>query len=111
MKQRGNIEKRVQEALNSLDNIQRAASPPFFYTRFKAGIERKRNEWAGIAGFISRPVFALAMICVVLFVNSWILYKNDDEIIKTSGNLQTVTNDFPDEYDLTVSTLYNYETP
>lgn len=110
MKQRTDIEKRIEETLNSLDGIQRAVPRPYFYTRLKARIDKAYNGWNGIAGFIGRPVYALAMICIVLFVNAWIVFKTENDEKSINNNQQTIT-DLPDEYNLTVTTLYNYETP
>jgi hypothetical protein len=114
MKQRKDIERKIDEAMNSLDSVKRAAPQSFFYTRLMARINKSEHSWSGVAaGFISRPVFALATIFVILFVNGWILYKNNSDIITSDNNAQTIINtDLPDEYNLAVSTtIYNYETP
>ncbi|MEI9943700.1 MAG: hypothetical protein WDN26_05710 [Chitinophagaceae bacterium] len=108
MKQRIDIEKRVGDTLGSLDGIRRAAPQPYFYTRLKARMSRE-NGWSGVARFMARPAFALAMICVVIFVNTWIVFKTDKEVMPSGNN--AAANEFPAEYDLTVATLYNYETP
>jgi hypothetical protein len=113
MKHTKAIKRRIDEAMNSLDNVKRAQPQSFFYTRLMARINKVEHSWSGVAaGFISRPAFALATIFVILFVNGWILYKNND-IITSDSNTQTLINtDLPDEYNLAVSTtIYNYETP
>lgn len=114
MKQIKDIERRIDEAMNSLDNAKRATPQHFFYTRLMAKINRNEKSWSGVAaGYISRPVYALATIFIVLFVNGWILYKNNSEIITPENSAQTIINsDLPDEYNLAVTTtIYNYETP
>jgi hypothetical protein len=113
MKPEKDITQLVQKAMDSLDDIRRASPQPYFYTRLKARISRG-NSWGTVAGFISRPVFALAMVSVVLFVNVWILYKSDNGVINPSNNnsLQAAaTSDVPEEYNVAVSTFYDYETP
>jgi hypothetical protein len=113
MKQKIDIEKKIEETLNSLDNIRRASPRPFLYTRLQARIHRENNSWAGVAGFISRPVFAIAMIGVVLFVNGWFLYNNDNGIMtpEPANSSTTIINaDVPEEY-IAVNTFYDYETP
>jgi hypothetical protein len=104
-----NIEDRLEAALNSLDGIRRAEPKPYFFTRLKARISSREGEWGRIAGFISRPVFALAMICVVLFVNTWIVFEKGDDTMP--ANPSQVVNELPDEYNLAVTTIYNYDTP
>jgi hypothetical protein len=104
------MNKRLENALNSLDGIQRAEPQPYFFTRLKARIAAREKEWSGIAGFIGRPVFALAMICIVLFVNTWILFDNNQES-NLQNNTSQVDTELPDEYNLAVTTFYNYEIP
>lgn len=109
MKQRTDIEKEVQESLESLDDMHRASPRPYFYIRLKARLDREKSKWGKVAGFISRPVFAMAMICAVLSVNAWILFKSD---VSVSNNSQAIINtDVPEEYNLAVATFYDYETP
>jgi hypothetical protein len=103
------MEDRLEAALNSLDGIRRAAPQPYFFTRLKARISSREGEWGKIAGFISRPVYALAMICIVLFVNTWIVFDNGNEAVP--GNTSQVVNDLPEEYNLAVNTFYNYDIP
>jgi len=46
MKQDPNIQKKVEEALSSLDGIQRAQPGPYFVTRLTARLQNdKRNVW------------------------------------------------------------------
>lgn len=110
MKQRVDIGKKIDETLNSFDGIRRATPQPYFYTRLIARLAKKENSWSGIAGLIGRPVYAFTMICVVLFVNTWIVFNNDTDVIPGNSQ-QAVTADLPDEYNLAVTTFYDYETP
>ena len=113
MKPKNDISQLVEEAMDSLEGIRRASPQPYFYTRLRARIARE-NSWGSVAGFISRPVFALAMVCVVLFVNVWILYKSDNGILNppVNNSLPSLTStDVPEEYNVAVSTFYDYETP
>jgi hypothetical protein len=111
MKHTHDIEKKLENTLNSLDSIRRASPSPYFYTRLKARLAREENSWSGIAGFIGRPVFALAMVCIVLFVNTWILFDADTTEVAQGNNVQQVVTELPDEYNLAVNTFYNYDTP
>lgn len=107
------MEQKLEKALESLDGIQRATPQPYFYTRLKARLTREEKEWGGITGFISRPVYALAMICVVLLINTWAVVRdNSDPTTAQANALQMVTDQqLPDEYNVAVNTFYDYEMP
>lgn len=110
MKQNKDIENAVQESLESLDDMRRASPRAYFYTRLRARLDREKSKWGEVAGFISRPVFAMAIIGTVLFVNAWILLKSDVSV--SNNNSQALINtDVPEEYNLASATFYDYETP
>lgn len=110
MKQVRDIEKKAAAVLESLDGIQRATPQPYFYTRLRTRISREEGSWGTIARIISRPLFALSMIAVVLFVNAWILLK-DGRAIPQPANAFQVATDLPEEYNVAVTSFYDYETP
>jgi hypothetical protein len=103
--------KRIEKALESLDGIQRATPQPYFYTRLKARLDRKEREWSGITGIISRPAYALAMICVVLLVNTWAVMNSSDESSQVNPIQVATDQQLPDEYNVAVNTFYDYESP
>ena len=76
MTQKDNIQKKVEEALNSLDGIQPASIQPFFYTRLQARLDQTRGVWENISSFISRPAMMLTTVCLVILLNLAVLYKN-----------------------------------
>lgn len=70
------IQQKIEEALKSLDGIQRAEPSPFFYTRLMARIEKKeRNVWETLSGVVSRPVVAFATLVLILFLNAVVLFR------------------------------------
>ena len=73
---KNNWEQQAENALESLDGLQRASVNPFLYTRIMARIERQQNKWAKIAGFISRPVIALSTTLLFIGVNAWVVIKH-----------------------------------
>jgi hypothetical protein len=99
----------INKTLDSLDGIQRATPGPYFFTRLKARMAKRENGWSGITGFISKPVYALSMICVVLAINTWILFDTDSSV--SQKNAAQVATELPEEYNLAVNTFYNYDTP
>jgi len=112
MEQRIDINKRVEDTMNSLDGIQRATPKPYFYTRLRAKMNNEANNWSGIAGLIRRPAYAFTMIAVVVSLNAWLIFKNNNSTTAANTtNFQVNTSDVPEEYNMAVTTLYNYETP
>ncbi len=67
----------TDEVLNSLDGIQRATTPDFFYTRLKARME-KDMEPAAPKSWIFRPVYAVAALLLVLIINAAVIFKNSE---------------------------------
>lgn len=109
MKQIPDIEKRVDKALDSLDGIRRAEPSSYFFTRLKARLAKEEKGWGGIAGLISRPAYALAMVCAVLLVNAWIVIDNKEDPATTG--IQSNIEQLSDEYNVAVASFYNYEIP
>jgi hypothetical protein len=110
MKQNQDIEKKVEETLNSLDGIGRANANPFLFTRVEAKLRQPtRNVWEQVTGYISRPAIALAMLGMVIFSNAAVMFWN-------SAPEEAVSSDQPqlalsDEYNLNVSSFYEDENP
>lgn len=81
MKSKSDIEKRVEEALNSLDGIQRATPQPWLFSRVKAKLLREAEEektiWGVLGSFLSKPVVAIAGLFLILFLNGIFLYNQD----------------------------------
>ncbi|NJO24923.1 MAG: hypothetical protein HC867_02710 [Bacteroidia bacterium] len=110
MKDRNKIQEEIEKTLQSLDNVKRAQANPFLFTRIKAKMEEAQNGWSRLAGFISRPAFAIGIVCFVLLINAWILYSGSGSDA-ASGQVQQVFSENSDEYNLAVNTFYDYETP
>jgi hypothetical protein len=112
MKQKPDIENKIDSVLNSLDGIRRATPTPYFFTRLQARMAKGEKEWGGLIGFISKPVYALAMVCIVLSINTWIVFKDTDDTLPANVFSTANANDLPEEeYNVAVTTFYNYDTP
>jgi hypothetical protein len=104
------LEKKIQQALESLDGIQRAEPRPFFYTRVIGRLQAgEKTIWETMGSFLSRPVVAVAGLCVILILNGFILFQQNRE-----SNLATpiVTNNeivTDNEYILASSSSFEYE--
>jgi hypothetical protein len=79
-----NWKAKAEEALNSLDGIQRAASNPFLYSRIRERLADHQNKWARIANFIGRPVIAFSVTALFVGVNAWAVIEHpfDKKIAK-----------------------------
>ncbi len=96
--------KKTEEILSSLDNIQKAAAPDFFYTRLRARME-KESEVPATKSWVLRPVYTFAALVIVLLFNAFVL-------LKENGAKQTTTAVDPmqsiaAEYNLNDNSLYD----
>lgn len=81
MTQNSDIQKKVDDAMNSLDGIQSASPAPYFFTRLTARLERnEKNIWESFAAFISRPTIAFSTICLILLLNTMAFFKKDSTV-------------------------------
>lgn len=76
MKQGSDINSQVENAMNSLDGMQKADAPAHLYTRIRTSLSREENGWKGIASFLSKPAVALCFSIIMLTANAWIIYSN-----------------------------------
>lgn len=88
MKQRNDIEKRVEAALNSLDGIQRSEPQPWFFSRVKARkAQDEKTAWGTIGSFLARPAIAIAGLCFILVLNGVLLFNEEKQstpVVSTS---------------------------
>lgn len=100
-----NLHNKMEEALSSLDGIQRAAAPDFFYTRLSARMEKELTTPAWIP--FGKPVWLIATLLVFLVLNTMMikqtkLSKSNGSVTNTGSSLQS----FAAEYEL--SNTVNY---
>jgi len=109
MKSKNELERKVQETLESLDGIHRAEPKPFFYTRLTARLQKDvPSVWESIGALISKPAVAIATLCIILALNAFILFRNDDD----SSTLPMSSNDAlvsDNEYVMASSSSFDYE--
>ncbi len=97
--QENNIEKLVEQTLQSFEGAKRAESKPFLLTRVMAAINGRgpaKNAWAKAGAFISRPGVAIAGIACIIFINISILllHKNDNDKNPMTQSSTAITDDF-----------------
>ena len=99
------IQKRIDEAMDSILNIGQATPQPFFYTRLVARIERQDNNgWERVTGFISRPAFAFITVSMVLMLNIYVALNETSPSANSSEISEVATAD-----DLGTNTFYDIE--
>ena len=101
------VNKKVDDALNSIDNVSRASAPPFFFTRLEARMMNRKNIWSELSSFFARPLIAFACICFVIMINLAVLFSSIH-----SGNSYSQTGNevaAVDEYNQVATGLYELE--
>jgi len=106
-----NIQEEIEKTLQSIDGAERAKANPFLFTRIQARLDARKSGWANIISFMSRPVFAYAVIAFVLLANAWTIYSHKEESDLQGSSVISTSSDLPEEYNLAVNTFYDYETP
>lgn len=108
MNKQEQINKLVDEALDSVDDAQRAAVKPYLFTRIQARMNKENaSAWEKAGWFISRPAVAFTGICLVALINAAVIFYN-----KTSApvaNTDVVVQNTTDEFSYTVSGIYDIE--
>lgn len=89
--------KKIEEILNSLDGVQKAVIPDFFYTRLKARIMDRHESTQSVAdsfgrkSWILRPAFALTVLIAVLLLNVFVIYQSNSGSGKEQATNDTET--------------------
>jgi hypothetical protein len=108
MNKKENINRLVEEALNSVDSIKRAEAKPFLLTRIHARMNKgTESVWEKAGWFIGRPAVAFAGLCLVVLVNTMVIVLNNPSeqttVAEQPAQAQT------DEFSYTVATIYDFE--
>ena len=97
--QEKNIEKLIEETLQSFEGAKRAEPKPFLLTRVMAAVYKHapvKNAWSRAGAFISKPRVAFTGIAFIIFINigSLFLKKDDTDKNPVTQNSTPVTDDF-----------------
>ena len=103
------LNNKIEDALNSLDGIQRAEPQPFFYTRVIGRLQKEeKNVWETMGSFLSRPAVVIAGLFAILIMNAFILLQQD----KNNGTSPAFATEQPvtdNEFILASSSSFEYE--
>lgn len=102
------INKLIEESLNSLDNVNRAEAKPYLLTRINARMSRETESvWEKAGWFIGRPAIAITGLCMILLVNTMVVVLKKSSTSPAVAEQPTQTQ--ADEFSYTVATIYDTE--
>ena len=109
MYEKHEIDKRIEEALDSLNGIRRAEANPFLYTRIQARLSQSRSAIEKVVMFAGRPAFAFLVLLIVLATNLTVMLKGTADT--STAKQEQPQSAMVEEYHLAVASLYDYENP
>jgi hypothetical protein len=102
------INKLIEDALNSVDDIRRAEPKPFLLTRINARMNNgTASIWEKAGWFITRPAVAFTGLCFIILINVLVMVKTGS--LNTNNTVDQVAVNSADEFSLTVATIYDFE--
>jgi hypothetical protein len=110
MKMRVDFDQKAEQALNSLEGIQRAEPQPFFYTRIIGRLQQTQSLWEKTGSFISRPAVVFAGLVMILAFNiGMLLTQNGTDSNSSSSSVAEQLRTTDNEFILASSSSFDYE--
>ena len=108
---KNNLDKEINKIFSSVDGMQRAEAPSWFFTKLEARMLRQANNsksyWENVLAWLTRPAIAFAGICLVIFINASVLFFKP---FSSNNSLNVVSEQAStDEYSQLSATLFDYE--
>lgn len=100
------LNKKIDEAMQSLDGIEKASPAPFFFTRLEARMQREKSAWEIISSFVAKPVVAFACICLIIMINAAVILSSANS--NNSTDQQNTELATADEYNSVSAPLYEF---
>lgn len=108
MNKKEQINKLVEEALASFDDVRPAEARPYLLTRIKARMSKKTGSaWEKAGWFIARPAVAFTGLCMIILINAMVFLFNNSSTPETAT--EQVVQTPADEFSYTVATIYDFE--
>ena len=110
MNKNENIEKKIGDAMSSLDGVGRATPQPFLLTRINARMNRDETPtvWERAGSFLTRPVYVIAGLCLLISINLLVVLLNPKAETETTTASEQ-PNSSSDDYVAANTTLYEIE--
>ena len=100
------INKLIEEAFGSVNDVQRAEPRPFLLTRINARMNKGiESIWEKAGWFISRPAVAFTGLCLIVLLNVMVVILNKTPDSALEQTVQTQA----DEFSYTASTIYDID--
>lgn len=103
----------INQIIGSLDGIDRAEAPPYFYTRLLPRLNKEKDFsiFEKYLSIIMQPSFLIASLSIFILLNLFAISNMKKEINVASNTHynqgDTTFQAFVQEYDLSVSTIYS----
>lgn len=108
MNKKEQINKLIDEAISSVDNVKRASPMPFLLTRINAKLNKaNENMWEKAGWFIGRPSFAVPGLAMLLLINVMVVVSNKTDPFTVATEQSALAQ--PDEFSFPVATIYDIE--
>jgi len=105
MTSRTDIQRKIDEAIDSILNITRATPAPFFYTRLEARLAREDDTmWIRTGRLVTRPAIAFLTVSIVLMLNVFVALNETNVMTTQPDGTEMVTAD-----DLGTNSFYDIE--
>src|SRR5690242_3005448 len=93
---------KIEDILGSLDGVQRASVPDFFYTRLKARMEKGLEPQRQPSRFL-RPAYIIAGLLLILAINTAAVLKNSGSSNETAmaDDTESIQQSIAAEYSIT----------
>lgn len=108
MNKNEHVNKLIEEALNSVDDVKRAEPKPFLFTRINARMnEGTESVWEKAGWLITSPAVAFTGLCLIVLFNAMVIFynKSTSQVITTDIAVQNPA----DEFSYTVAGIYDLE--
>ncbi len=100
------IEKRINDTINSLEGLGKAKANPFFFTRLEARMQEELLPANGPFAFLSNLKLSVAVLAVFMVLNVVSIFliggNSNDAVIEEEATLETFGEEFfsgADQYD------------
>ncbi len=104
-----NINTKINQAMLSIDGMEKASPKPFLLTRVNAALNNRGAEtiWTKIAFYLKKPTVAAVAILLVFTVNI-IAINNRNKLVERESLTKSIS---PQKYDfaINVSVMYDIE--
>ncbi|MBC7423476.1 MAG: hypothetical protein H7334_08505 [Ferruginibacter sp.] len=110
MKNKEDINQKIDAAFNSLNNIKRASPKPYLLTRINARLDKEvKSIWETIAIYISRPLVMVLGLCLIIIINVSVILTNKSSSISAAERSVSSVDD--EENNVTFATIDNADIP